>query len=161
MIRPMIPEDSSAATQLVVLAGLFSAEETELVQSLLTDYFAANEAAGHGCFVDDDDGIVGIAYYAPKAATDRTWELLMLAVKPGDQGRGRGAALVGTVEQTLQATGQRLLVIETSATAAYDRTRIFYRQCGYEEEAKVRDYFAAGDDMVIFRKALMPMNEGA
>lgn len=157
MIRPIVQEDAPAAIEVAVAAGLFSPDETEILQSLLTDYFIQNEAAGHRCIVDDDGGIVSIAYSAPKPATDRTWELVMLAVKPGDQGRGRGAALVSAVEYGLRSTRQRLLLIETSATAAYDRTRAFYQKCGYEEEARVRDYYAAGDDMIMFRKFLSPM----
>ena len=144
---------------LAVATGLFPADETEILETLLSDYFAANEAAGHGCLVDDDEGdddggIVAVAYYAPKPATDRTWELVMLAVRPTDQGQGRGAAIIGAVERALIAARQRLLLIETSATATYDQTRAFYLKRGYSEEARVRDYFAAGDDMVLFRKTL-------
>ena len=154
MIRPIVPSDVSAVAMLAVATGMFAADDTEILDTLFSDYFAANEAAGHGCLVDDDEGIVAAAYYAPKPATDRTWELVMLAVRPGDQGRGRGAAIIGAVEGALMTARQRLLLIETSATAAYDQTRAFYLKRGYSEEARVRDYFAAGDDMVLFRKTL-------
>ena len=33
-------------------------------------------------------------------------------------------------------------------------TRAFYAKCCYEEEARIRDYWAEGDDLVVFRKAL-------
>ena len=58
------------------------------------------------------------------------------------------------VEEDLRARGQRLLLVETSSTPQYDRTRAFYDKLGYEEEARVRDYWEAGDDLVLFRKAL-------
>lgn len=48
----------------------------------------------------------------------------------------------------------RFLLVDTSGTAQYDRTRAFYVRCGYRQEARVRDYWTAGDDLVIFRKAL-------
>jgi hypothetical protein len=49
--------------------------------------------------------------------------------------------------------GGRLLPVETSALPRYDRTRAFCAWCGHEE-ARIRDYLAAGDDLVVFRKAL-------
>lgn len=58
------------------------------------------------------------------------------------------------VEGVLRRGGERLLLVETSATATFDGTRAFYRRLGYAEEARVRDYYAEGDDMVLFRKAL-------
>jgi len=44
--------------------------------------------------------------------------------------------------------------VETSGTADFAATRRFYRQNGYEEEGRIRDFWAAGDDKVIFRKPL-------
>lgn len=78
----------------------------------------------------------------------------MIAVRPDRQGQGRGAALLRHVEDELRASSQRLLLVETSGLPTYERTRAFYGTCGYHQEARVRDYYQAGDDMVLFRKAL-------
>lgn len=45
-----------------------------------------------------------------------------------------------------------MLLVET--LASFDRTRAFYSKCGYEEEARIRDFYAAGDDKVVFCKVL-------
>ena len=50
--------------------------------------------------------------------------------------------------------GQRLLLVEPSGTPQYEITHESYAKCGYEQEARVRDYWAEGDDLVVFRKAL-------
>ena len=78
----------------------------------------------------------------------------MIAVAPERQGQGRGTALLRRVEHELRGTGQRLLLVETSGLPAYARTRAFYLGCGYEQEARVRDFYAPGDDMVVFRTLL-------
>lgn len=70
------------------------------------------------------------------------------------QGRGRGTALLCYVESALRAEGQRLVLVETSGSSDFERTRAFYAKCGYEAEARIRDYYAAGEAMVMFRKAL-------
>ncbi|CAN0589115.1 unnamed protein product [Ectocarpus sp. 12 AP-2014] len=48
----------------------------------------------------------------------------------------------------------RVLLVETSGNAGFARTRAFYAQAGYEEEARIREFYAAGEDKIIFRKAL-------
>jgi ribosomal protein S18 acetylase RimI-like enzyme len=58
------------------------------------------------------------------------------------------------VEQDLREQGQRMLVIRTSGTARYDRTRDFYKGLGYSEHARVPDYWSDGDDLVLFTTRL-------
>ena len=101
-----------------------------------------------------DGGPVGVAYYAPERLTEGTWNLYMLAVHPDRQRQGRGAALVRHVERELVARGARLLLIETSGAGTFERTRAFYRALGYDEEARIREFYKAGEDKVVFRKAL-------
>ena len=66
----------------------------------------------------------------------------------------KGAALVSHVERTLAERGERVLLVETSGTKALERTRDFYRKNGYDEEARIREFYRVGDDKVIYRKAL-------
>ena len=84
--------------------------------------------------------------------THGTWNLLFLAVHPDYQGQGRGTAMIKHIEQALTAKGAHLLLIET--LASFDRTRAFYRKCGYQEEAQIRDFYEVGADKVIYRKRL-------
>jgi len=121
---------------------------------MMADYFAGNRGAGHICVIDVEDAPIGVAYYQPALATDRTWYVTMIGVRRDMQGQGRGAALMRHVEHTLQTSGQRVLLVETSGLPDFALTREFYAKCGYEEEARVRDYYAAGEDMVLFRKVL-------
>jgi ribosomal protein S18 acetylase RimI-like enzyme len=58
------------------------------------------------------------------------------------------------VERDLREQGQRMLVIRTSGTARYDRTRDFYKALGYSEHARVPDYWTDGDDLVLFTTRL-------
>jgi GNAT superfamily N-acetyltransferase len=80
--------------------------------------------------------------------------MLALAVRPDLQSKGLGAALAKAAEQLLKGKGQRILIVDTSGTDGFALTRKFYAQNGYDEEARIRDFWADGDDKVIFRKAL-------
>jgi ribosomal protein S18 acetylase RimI-like enzyme len=147
--------DVQAVVDLVVAAELFASSETPLLRDMMRDYFEAEHSNGHRFVVDEqEDAIVGVAYYQPREAADRVWDLTMIAVRPTEQRSGRGVAVLSWVENDLREHGQRLLMIETSATAQYDRARSFYVKAGFDEEARVRDYWEDGDDLVIFRKSL-------
>lgn len=155
MIRTITQNDSSAIAALCIDAGLFPPEAVGFLDEMMANYFKDNQANGHLCVVDEEkDTLVGVAYYEPALATDRTWYLTMIAVRRALQGQGRGAALMAYVEESLQAAGQRLLLVETSGTSDFTLTRRFYAKLGYKEAARVRDYYAPGDDMVLFRKLL-------
>ena len=155
VIRPTTPDDIAAILALTVSSGLFQSDATEEVAGVLASSLDGSLGPDHVWVTDDDDGPVGVAYYAPERMTDGTWNLYMIAVRPDRQRQGRGAALVRHVEQALVARGGRLLLVETSALASFERTRAFYRKCGYDEEARIREYYNAGEDKIVFRKALI------
>ncbi|SBT41367.1 GNAT family N-acetyltransferase [Micromonospora auratinigra] len=155
MIRTVTPADTPAVVALAVDAGLFTADDAGIVEQMMADHFTTGADEGHTCLVDEHDGQpVAVAYYQPRPATDRTWELTMIGVARDHHRHGLGARLLHAVETDLRARDQRLLLVETSATPAFAAARAFYLACGYHEEARVRDYYQAGDDMVLFRKAL-------
>ncbi len=154
MIRPTTPNDMAALIALADATGLFRPKELEEVGEMLTDYFGSNIGSDHFWITDDDNGPMGVAYCAPEPMTDGTWNLQLIAVRPDCQGQGRGAALLRYVEQTLTTRAARVLLVETSGLASFERTRAFYRKCGYDEEARIRDFYRAGDDKIVYRKAL-------
>jgi ribosomal protein S18 acetylase RimI-like enzyme len=159
-IRRATADDAEFIARVAVDSGLFPAEAVAAVEGLMAAYFARTQAEGHACVVaipgitQRDRGPVGVAYYEPKPGTDGTWELLMIAVTFDLQGAGLGSALLEHVERDLAGRGQRLLLVQTSGMASFARTRAFYERCGYEQEARVRDYYEPGDDMVLYRKDL-------
>ena len=84
--------------------------------------------------------------------TDRTWYLYWIAVSKEIQAKGVGGALLHHVEGEICKAGGRLLLIETSSLPHYELTRRFYLKHGYEQTAVIRDFYADGDDMVVFRR---------
>lgn len=155
MIRPAVDGDGPAVAELAVAADLFPLEEVGIVEQMMDRYFAGTADEGHVCVVDEESGLLlAVAYYEPIVATDRAWELLMIGVRRDHHREGRGRVMLRHVEDDLRSRGQRLLLVETSSGPAFGPARAFYRSCAYDEEARVRDYFEDGDDMVLFRKAL-------
>jgi len=153
MIRPTIPADSPALLALAQGTGVFKPIEIVALQEVLDDYHATNHVLGHCSVTYEQDGqVIGFAYYAPAAMTDRTWYLYWIAVSKQIQARGVGGALLHHVEEDICRSGGRQLMIETSSLPSYELTRRFYLKHGYDQTGVLRDYYADGDDMVVFRK---------
>jgi ribosomal protein S18 acetylase RimI-like enzyme len=154
MIRPIAPDDTTALITLAEATGLFESNQLEELGAMLSDYFSGNSDSDRFWIVDDDNGLVGVAYCEMERMTDGTWNLQLIAIRPDLQGQGRGTILLHCVEQMLTANGGRVLLVETSGLPEFERTRAFYRKCGYDEEARIRDFYKASDDKIVYRKAL-------
>ncbi|AKJ05858.1 ribosomal protein S18 acetylase RimI-like enzyme [Archangium gephyra] len=149
-IRPITREDMPALKAVIDGTGLFP---SEMLDGMATGFFSGE--AGNDFWLTVEDGApVAVAYYVPERMTQGTWNLLLIAVHPEWQGRGLGAALMAHVERHLAARGERVLLVETSGLPSFEGTREFYRRIGYEQEARIRDFYQAGEDKIVFRKAL-------
>ncbi|WP_414544983.1 GNAT family N-acetyltransferase [Nostoc sp. CCY0012] len=153
MIRPTKPEDTVALIEVANTIG-FQPHEIEALGKMLADYFGGSTDSNPFWITDfdDKDGPVGVAYCEPERMTEQTWNLQLIAIRPDHQGQGRGGKLLHYVEETLKARGGRMLLVET--LASFERTRKFYTKWGYEEEARIRDFYTAGSDKIVFRKVL-------
>lgn len=154
-VRPAVPADKPAMITAVAASGLFPPDELDWMDVMLDEYFSGTLGDGHSWItVTIGNDLIGVAYYAPERMTVGTWNTFLIAVRADRQGQGHGAALMHYIEQTLAERGERVLLVETSGLPDFERTRAFYHKLGYDEEARIREFYNAGEDKVIFRKAL-------
>ena len=157
-LRPTIPADTPALLQLTTGTGVFQPHEVETLEEVLADFHREGEDYGHLCFTYlDKKAVVGFIYLAPVAMTDRTWELWWIVVDAAKQGRGLGSQLLGLAENLVRRQLGRVLFIETSSLAHYVPTQKFYLKHGYKLVATLPDYYADGDDKIIFHKPIKPL----
>ena len=89
--------------------------------------------------------------WGPTPCTLGTYDLYWMAVDPSLQGAGIGTALVLEMERRLAGLA-RLIVVETAGRQEYSATRGFYRARGYSPVSIIPDFYAPGDDQVVFVK---------
>jgi ribosomal protein S18 acetylase RimI-like enzyme len=159
-MRPVDPADTPALVALSCSSGLFKPEEADAIRGMLDEYHAANALGGQMHVWDAGGTPVGVVYFAPRPFADRVWELLMIAVDAPRHRQGIGSKMLAGVEAAVRAADGRLLLIETSSLASFERTREFYRKHGYDEVAHIPDYFSDGDGKASFVKRLAPPQTG-
>ena len=177
-IAPLSPSHRSQIQEIVSATGVFSREEVEVALELFDETTARMEngkwkmgrqgsAEAHpgpisdsrfpnsdyefiGAF--DGDELLGYACFGPTPSTAGTYDLYWIAVHPAAQRSGAGAALMADVERQLNERGARMVVVETSSRDDYAPTRSFYHKRGYTEAARLRGFYAPGDDRVVLTK---------
>jgi GNAT superfamily N-acetyltransferase len=157
MIRPTTPEETSTLVALAEETGVFKPFEIVALREVLDDYHAFEHKHGHRAVTYfENDQPIGFAYYAPADMADRTWYLYWIAVSKKIQAKGVGGQLMKYAEDDIRSVNGRVLFIDTSGLPHYDLTRKFYFKQGYELGATLKDFYADGDDLVVFRKRLQP-----
>lgn len=156
LIRPLTGADSQRVEAMTRGTALFRPEEIPVA----LDVF--NAATGVGRAPDPDyetagaevDGrLVGWSCWGPTPCTRGTFDLYWIVVDPAYQGQGIGGALIEEMERRI-AGRARLVVVETAGRDDYAPTRAFYAGRGYQVASRIRDYYAVGDDLVVFVKRM-------
>jgi ribosomal protein S18 acetylase RimI-like enzyme len=153
LLRRLEPSDRPALASLIESVELFSAEEKVVALEVVDSYMEHPGQDYHalGAFTHRDV-LLGYACYGATPCTAGTWDLYWIAVSGGDRGRGVGTLLMEEIERRLVEKNARLLLIETSSRADYAPTRAFYERRGYRIVSVVPDFYAPGDDRVIFAR---------
>ncbi|MCK9600792.1 MAG: GNAT family N-acetyltransferase, partial [Sphaerochaeta sp.] len=81
-----------------------------------------------------------------------SYDLYWIAVDPAYQRQGIGGLLLQQTEAQIERRGGKRIYIETSSQSLYLPTRSFYTRHGYILEGQLKDYYAPGDDKLLYVK---------
>ncbi len=132
----------------------FKPAEVTVAEEVIDSYLRDPAGSGYSVLVAGDSAISGYICYGPTPLTEGTWDVYWIALAPQEKGKGLGSALLTYAEDRIKEAGGRLIIIETSSQAGYERTRRFYQKHAYEAIARLPDFYAPGDDKIILQKRL-------
>ncbi len=126
-----------------------------VAEEVLDCYLKDPVHSGYCVFVAEiQSQIAGYVCYGDTHLTEATWDIYWIAVAHNKQGHGIGHILMKHAEDDIKKMHGRLIVVETSGKAEYNKTRQFYDNLNYQNVCRISDYYAPGDDLVMFIKKL-------
>jgi ribosomal protein S18 acetylase RimI-like enzyme len=153
-LRHLSAADRGRIEEITRAVGLFRGDEILIALEVFDDAVREGGSLSYTAIGADLDGrLVGWICWGPTPCTLGTFDLYWMAVDPALQGSGIGSALLLEMERRLSGLA-RLIVIETAGRADYASTRAFYQARGYRVVSTIPDFYAPGDDQVVFVKAV-------
>jgi ribosomal protein S18 acetylase RimI-like enzyme len=158
VIRPLAAGDRAGVCKILEGAGNFTSEEVRIALELIDEWLELGEGSEYLTYVldsaEDGAGVLGYVCFGPTPLTDATYDLYWIAVDKSKHRGGVGKRLLKFAEEEVVRRGGRLLLVETSSQDAYGGTIQFYERTGYELVGRIKDYYRAGDDKLIFARRL-------
>jgi ribosomal protein S18 acetylase RimI-like enzyme len=153
-LRTLIAADRARIEEITRAVGRFRDDEIPVALEVF-DAAVREESDGsyNGLGAELDAGLVGWICWGPTPCTLGTYDLYWMAVDPEVQGSGVGTALLAEMERRLTGVA-RLIIIETAGRPDYAATRGFYHRRGYSPVSTIPDFYAPGDDQVVFVKSV-------
>jgi ribosomal protein S18 acetylase RimI-like enzyme len=150
-IRPMTIDDKPAVMRILQATPEFLPPEVIIAEELIDAFLEDPATSGYYIRVAEVGGeIAGYICYGNTPLTEATWDIYWIAVAHDIQGHGIGRILMKHAEDDIKKMHGRLIVVETSGKAEYNKTRQFYDNLNYQRVCQIPDYYAPGDDLVMF-----------
>ncbi len=150
-IRQAVPADLAFLKNIIDSNELFP---SDLLDEMISPFFQQQNEDEYWLVYEADKSSTAIAYFAPERMTSGTYNLFLIAVHADFHGQGIGKKLLTHIEEFLRDRGVRILLVETSGLPEFARTRAFYEQNNYRVEARIAEFYAKGEDKIIFWKSL-------
>ena len=155
-IRPLISKDRPRLGSMLIDSRAFTPEEIDVAMELIDIVLEDENQKDYTihCMVDDQDQPAGYICYGPTPMTQGTFDLYWIVVDPNFQGKGIGSKLLSFLEDVVRGKGGRIILADTSTIPQYEKTQKFYLRNGFQEVARVPDYYYPGNDRVTFCKKI-------
>ena len=155
IFRAFVPDDRTAVDNMLRACGVFTDEEIGAALEIVDAWTPVRNDEDYAIFVlEIDYRVQGYVCIGKTPLTMSTWHLYWICVHPDHQRIGAGRALLSHIENVIRSHGGKRLALETSGQPRYERTRRFYKNAGFLEVGRIRDFYKTGDDCVTFCKEL-------
>ncbi len=154
-----VETDPAAVRDILTSSGYFNPEEINMAVDMVEQSMIADNTSTdyRFLFLEHDTRIAGYTSYGHIDGTQASYDLYWIAIHNDFRGQGFGTQILTKTEQLIANAGGRRIYIETSSRDQYKPTQAFYEKMHYKLEAVLKDFYAAGDDKLVFVKVIEPM----
>lgn len=156
-IRPLAHKDRASLHSMLIGTQVFTLEEIDVAMELIDIVIKDPDQKDYrvDCMVDDEDRPVGYICYGPVPMTQGVFDLYWIVVDPRFQRQKIGFRLLDFFEGVVRSRGGRMILIDTSSIPQYEKMQTFYSRKGFQEVARLPDYYRPGNDRITFCKRVL------
>jgi len=147
-------EDIENVKRITESTGFFYDHEVEVAISLVIDTLKNPEEYNFVLIEDDNGKTIAFSNFGEIPCTKKRFDIYWIVVDNDQRGKGLGKILIAETEKRIKELGGEIAYLETSSTEKYHPTRKFYEGLNYDKEVVMKDFYADGDDKVIYSKRL-------
>ncbi len=154
-IRLAKPEDETIVLDIIERTGFFRPVEIDIAREVFTEAAHNKPGCSYQSYVAELNGkVIGWVCFGETPCTLGTFDIYWIAVEPTLQRQGAGKFMLEFSENEIKKQNGRLAVVETSGMKRYESTQKFYEKNNYDLAAKIPNFYAPGDDKLIYIKTL-------
>lgn len=141
--------------EVVRSSGFFYEEEIAIALELVEEGLLDGPSSEYSfVFAELKDRLIGYSCFGRIPCTTVSYDIYWIAVQQNYRCLGIGGELLRRTEAQIAAKGGKRIYVDTSGREQYSTTREFYTAKGYEIDAQLKDFYAPGDDKLVYRKIL-------
>ncbi|MEJ5262097.1 MAG: GNAT family N-acetyltransferase [Ignavibacterium sp.] len=153
MIRSIKPSDVEGLEKLLKKIPNFNEAEVKVAMELIDITVNNPDQTDYNIFVYEEDGkILGYHCTGKRPLTDAVYDLYWIVADPEHSGKGIGKNLLEHAESFVKERKGRWILAETSSKDSYLSTQSFYLRNNYTILSEIKDFYAVGDNLLIFGK---------
>ena len=149
----------TALREVLLSSSVFGPGDADCVDDMFTETWMWPRPDAYRWVVAADPAsqhVHGFACFGQESLTKSTWDLFWICLRAEARGRGIGRMLIDAAVQHATAAGSSVMVIYTSSNDAYAPARRLYAAAGFVAASEVPDYYAEGDNLLIYWRRLCP-----
>lgn len=153
MIRSIKPSDVEGLEKLLKKIPNFNDAEVKVAMELIDITVNNPDQTDYNIFIYEEDGkILGYHCTGKRPLTDAVYDLYWIVADPEHSGKGIGKNLLEHAENFVKERKGRWILAETSSKDSYLSTQSFYLRNNYTILSEIKDFYAVGDNLLIFGK---------
>lgn len=147
--------DIESVREIVESTKFFYDHEIEIAVELVTERLNLGEVTGYYFVFAELDGLtVAYSCFGPIEMSKTSFDLYWIATHNDHRGKGIGKKLLEATFSAAREMGCKIIIAETSGLPHYAPTRAFYDSTGFLPEARLKDFYAMGDDKIFYTKRI-------